>query len=462
MLPNHTRAAILSTGDELLIGQLLDTNSRYFADLLTTAGIIPLEHLTVGDDMGQLVASIRRLAESAPLLIMSGGLGPTDGDLTRHALAQVMGEPLVEDGDARAALEARLRARGREVTERQLRQARRPASARCLANANGTAPGLHARITVAAAHGLTDVYCLPGPPGELRPMFERAVLSELRPQPGRLVATRLLQLIGLGESDAVDKLAGLTARDRNPLVGITASGAVLTIRIRYEGDASRARADELLAEAEAEVRSRLGRYIFGTGADTLASAVIGRLRTAGRTVATVESCTGGLLAGMLTEVPGSSAVVVGGLVTYANALKTSLTGVPAELIEQHGAVSEPVARAMAIGGLSRCQSDHALAITGVAGPGGGTDAKPVGTVWIAHAWRPVAGGTGVPQPGVPQPGAAACDVRRFWFPGGRDDVRTRSARTALAMLFFGQPGSEANSPDDEQRGERAPKLLWQA
>lgn len=384
--------------------------------------------------MPTLVAALRRLADLAPLVIMSGGLGPTDGDLTRVALAELAGQPLVEDEAARVALVQRFIARGRAITERQLRQTKRPATGECLPNPHGTAPGIV--ISVPSAQGVTQVFALPGPPGELRPMLEDHVVPRLRPDPSRVVMTRLVHLVGIGEADAVDRLGDLTKRERMPLVGITASGAVLTVRIRFEGEASIEAARAAVQEAESAVRAALGGYVFGVDHETLPSAVLARARGVGTRIVTIESCTGGLLGAMLTEVPGSSAAFAGGVVTYSNELKTALAGVPAELIEAHGAVSEQVALAMARGGVTIGEGAPglralAIAITGVAGPEGGSLEKPVGTVWIGIATRERA------------------FARRFNFPGTRDDVRTRAARMGLALAYFALEGGEPGT------------MLWQ-
>ncbi|MGD9689976.1 MAG: CinA family nicotinamide mononucleotide deamidase-related protein [Phycisphaerales bacterium] len=419
----HTAAAILSTGDELVLGQTLDTNARLIAGRLVDLGIVPSEHVTVGDDLPTLVRVLRRLVDASPLVIMTGGLGPTDGDLSRAALAELCGQPLVEDPDSVLAIRRRLESRGREATARQLRQAQRPALAMCLPNAHGTAPGLFLRVP--STLGTTDVYALPGPPGELGPMLERDVLPRLQPPGGRVVLTRLLHTIGLAEAEAADRLGGLTDRTRVPLVGITASGAVLTIRVRYEGPGPRETALEQIATTERLIRDALGPHVFGADADTLAGVVIAQAIAARCTIATVESCTGGLLGAMLTETPGSSAAMVGGWVTYSNALKTSQVGVPPEDLRRHGAVSEPVARAMARGGLTASGAMLCVSITGTAGPDGGTPEKPVGTVWIGLA------GSGT-----------EIRARCFRFPGSREEVRLRAARTALGLLYFALKGIE--------------------
>ncbi len=452
----HDRAVIVSTGDELMTGQLQDSNARWLSEQLIAAAILPVEHVAVGDSLPDLAGTLRRAAERAPLVIMSGGLGPTDGDLTRAALAEILDEPLVVDEDAKAAITDMLTRRGRAVTERQLRQAQRPRSAACLANAMGTAPGLHARIqarTTAPPLCFTDVFALPGPPGELRPMFERGVLPLLRPRPGHAVVTRLLHLVGLAEADCVQMLGDLTRRDRNPLVGITASGGVLTIRIRFAGSGDAAQARLAVDVTEASIRKVLTDHVLDpgpafltdggsqAGQTALAQSVLTSLRACGQTLCTVESCTGGLLGEMLTRIPGSSAAYIGGYVTYSNELKARL-GISRETLTAHGAVSAPVAEQMARAGLQASGAMHSLAITGIAGPDGGSAAKPVGTVHIA-----LASGETAPAPSP----TVSIDGRLFRFTGDREDIRRRAAASALAMLHFRLRGHAPGSV----------RLLWE-
>lgn len=430
----HDRAAILSIGDELALGQTLDTNSRWLAERLTERAISVVEHITIPDDLARHVATLRRLCAEFPLVISTGGLGPTDDDLTRQAVADLLGESLVEDADALADLTRLFAARGRTLSANQRRQAQRPASARRLPNPVGTAPGFAA--TVRIGDRASDVFCLPGPPGELHPMFRDHVVPALRPPPGRTVATRIYPTLGLGESDLAERLGDLMDRARNPLVGTTASGGVVTVRVRYEGDASRA--EEELDRTESVIRRALNPYIFGEGRDTIESAVIDALRHANQSLVVVESCTGGLLGSMLTSVPGSSDVFLGGWITYSNEMKTAEVGVGVDLLSAHGAVSEPVARAMAEGALrsgAGARADHALAITGIAGPGGASSGKPVGTVFIARTSR--------------GDGQSNSEVRRFLISGDRRDVRDRSAKMALAMLRF------------HLLEAAPPRLLWQ-
>lgn len=411
-------AVILALGDELVLGQTVDTNSAWIAARLTERGVHVREHLTLPDDFDTLADAFERLVGTVDLIVTTGGLGPTADDLTRDVLAEIAGEDLVVDQTALEQIRAYFTDRGREMPQRNEVQGQRPRSARCLRNDNGTAPGLVTHIGAEDAPGGTDVLCLPGPPRELVPIFEREIGSVLRPDPERTVAARAIPTFGLGESALADRLGELMSRDRNPLIGTTASQGVVTCRVRYEG--SPADAESALDEAERAIRERLGLVVLrvGAGPEPLGDVVGGLLRECRQTACTVESCTGGLLGAMITSLPGSSDYYVGGAVTYADALKSRVVGVPEDLLRTHGAVSAPVADAMARGGLSTTGADHALAITGVAGPGGGSPDKPVGTVWIALATR----------------GQARPDVRRFLFAGDRESVRVWAARSALGML----------------------------
>lgn len=408
MAKAHRTAAILSVGDELTLGQKLDTNSQWVAQRLADAGVLVAIKMTVPDDLGAIAARFRELSRAHDVVISTGGLGPTLDDLTRGALAEAMGEGLVEDAVALAEIRAWFAGAGRVMAEANRVQALRPVSAVCLSNEMGTAPGL------GAVCGGADVFCLPGPPREMRPMFERCVAPALRPD--RVVVTRVLQTVGLGESAIADLLGGLMDRGRNPLVGTTASGGVVSCRLRYEGT-DRVEAERLLNETDDLVRERIGASVFAEGERSLAETVLGLLRRRGERVATVESCTGGLIGQMLTDVPGAADAYVGGWVTYTNEMKMREVGVEPAVFAAHGAVSEACCRAMAEGGLARSGADYALAVTGVAGPSGGSEEKPVGTVWVGLASR------------------AGTRAERFLFKGDRQMVRLRSAVAGLAMLW---------------------------
>lgn len=408
-------------GDELTLGQTLDTNSRWLSARLLELGIVTVEHATVPDDLGATGAAFKRLSGTVDLLISTGGLGPTADDLCRAALAAAMDDRLVVDGEALEQISRWFAGRGRVMMDINRVQAMRPSRGTCLPNGNGTAPGLHGRI------GECDVFCLPGPAREMMPMFEECVRVRLAPVPGRTVATRVLHTYGIGESELATRLGSLMERDRMPLVGTTASGGVVSIRIRYEGLLQVSEASAVLDRCAAEARRCSDPFVFGENETTLPAAVLTMLVERGQTLAAVESCTGGLLGAMITEVPGSSKAFVGGWITYSNEMKTAEVGVPADLLAQHGAVSGEVAAAMARGGLEKCGADYCLSITGIAGPDGGTEAKPVGLVFVTLASR-----------------QGAADVRRFRMTGDRESIREWSARSALAVLrmhLIGKPGT---------------------
>lgn len=489
---------IISSGDEIIVGQLLDTNAQWIAQRLMDVGVVPLEHVTVPDDQSAAAAAIRGACGIASLVVMSGGLGPTDGDLTRAALAEVLGDALVVDTVALASLHALLKSRGREISARQERQAQRPESATCLPNAYGTAPGLHAVVLGGVGEDATkrggdgaDVFCLPGPPGELRPMFEREVMPRIRRDVSRAVVTRLAHIVGLAEADAVARLGDLTRRDRNPLVGITASSGILTLRMRCEVNpgqseltarpaeaADSAGAAASLDAAEARARSVLGDHFFasqgedpaigGIGWQELVRAVLKLLTSRGEMLSVVESCTGGMLGEFVTSLPGSSAAFIGGWVTYANSMKEML-GVNPQTLRRHGAVSPETAQEMAACGLARSQVNRCcgeqqgpigvgdgrwcLSITGIAGPDGGTASKPVGTVYIGLA-GPSTGtdaGAAAASSEERQAMTSQVEVRRFAFGGDREDIRRRAAVSALSMLYFRLRGGSIGSP----------RLLWE-
>lgn len=420
------RAIILSIGDELTLGQTLDTNSQWLSARLSEHSVLVVEHRTLADDRSAMAAAIRECAPRCGVLITSGGLGPTDDDLTREAVndAACPGEALVEDAASREHLASWFARKGRQMPAMNGRQALRPHSFRSLANPNGTAPGLAGRI------GQCLVFCLPGPPREMQPMFENFVVPALPAGDGSVILTARVQEFGMGESVAAEKLGELMKRDRNPLVGTTASQSIVSARIRAEGPADWARRE--LALIRDKVRDAWTPYAFSEVDAPLADVVGDMLKQRGWKLATAESCTGGWLGKCIVDRPGSSAYYAGGWITYSNDLKTKQLGVPSDLIERHGAVSSQVAHAMARGAMDRSDADCAIAITGVAGPDGGTPAKPVGTVFIAAM------------------AANSSDVRHFEFPGERATVRDRAVKASLQMLRFQMMGAQ-NTP-----------MIWEA
>ncbi len=417
-------AALISIGDELILGQILDTNAAYLADQLTQASLPCAEHLTLSDDEVRLAAAIERLASDPAIgiIVITGGLGPTADDLTREALARAMGEALVEDPAGAEDLKRWFHDRGHRMPEPNKKQALRPASAQLLPNERGTAPGLRARYLN------TDIFVLPGVPHEMKHMFETLVLPALARAGEQVIRTLAIRCFGLGESSLAERLGDLMDRERNPTVGTTASEGIISIRIRAVGPPHDPHeVDAIVAKTAARVEEIAGVYAFGRDDDTLASVTLDLLKERGETVAVAESCTGGLLGSMFTEVAGSSAAFLGGYLTYTNELKMQELSVPSAYFDEDGpgAVSKETAIAMAEGARQRTGATHGLGITGIAGPDGGTADKPVGTVCIALASR-----------------EHETRVRQFDFTGSRSIIRDRSAKAALVMLLWRLRGCE--------------------
>ena len=405
-------AVILSIGTELTFGQTVDTNSAWLSRRLAEAGVPVLMHVTVPDALEPIRDEITRAAGMADLVIVTGGLGPTEDDLTRQALAAAMGVELEFRPIYLEQIRAFFAARRREMPESNRLQAMFPVGSEAVENTCGTAPGIRARC------GRATVFVMPGVPREMQVMFERNLLPELTAGGGgEVILPRTVYTFGAGESHVGTCIADLMQRGRNPLVGTTAQQLVIGVRIHARGQ-TRAAAQALLDATTEEVKRRLGSLVYGQDDDTLAIAAGRLLKARGQTVSTAESCTGGLLGGSITDVPGSSAYFLGGLVTYANAAKTELLGVSAELLARYGAVSPQVAEAMAVGCRARMHSDYALSVTGIAGPDGGTPQKPVGLVYIGLA------------------DAAGCEVteHRLGEILTRGEIRDRTCKLALNRL----------------------------
>jgi len=404
------KAVIISIGDELVLGQTVDTNAAWLSERLARRGIATARHITVPDHRLSIVDALRKGLSEGELVLVTGGLGPTDDDLTRFALADVLGVKLELDAPALKAIEDFFAQRGRTMIERNKVQAMKPAGATMLANPAGTAPAIHAEVDG------RQLYCVPGVPREMRVLWDKYILPRLPRDTGRTILTAKINTFGQGESDVAELLGELMQRDRNPAVGTTVSGGIVAVRVRSDftdaGDAQRQ-----LDQTIEQIERRLGTLVFGRDETTLAAAV-GEMLTARRqTLATAESCTGGLIGKLLTDATGASAFYLGGMVTYAYALKEHLLGVPRHLLEGEGAVSAPVARAMAEGALERSGADWAISVTGIAGPTGGTEQKPVGTVWFGLAGNTIETVTA-----------------RHVLPGDRDMVRVRAAHHALNLL----------------------------
>lgn len=402
------RAVILAVGDELVAGETIDTNSAYLARELAAVGIEAVAHWTVGDDQGRLVGLLKAAAEQADVILVSGGLGPTPDDVTRRAVAEAMGAELKLDEAELGRIEDFFRRRGRHMVAANRVQAMIPAGAEAMGNERGTASGVAGRI------GRARLFVVPGVPHEMRWMFHHQVKPRL---PGRtaVILHRVLHTFGMGESDVADRISDLISRSGEVTVGTTVAAGLVSVRITSRA-ATAERAERQASEAMDALRARLGDLVVGEGETTPAGAAGEALAAAGQTVSAAESCTGGLVGEMITSVPGASAYFRGGVVAYDDAVKESLLGVEGRLLGEHGAVSGPVAAAMAEGCRRRFGTDWAVAITGIAGPTGGTESKPVGLVYVALA------------------GPAGTSVERHMLPGDRQTVRRRAALAALNQL----------------------------
>jgi nicotinamide-nucleotide amidase len=416
-------AIIISLGDELILGRTVDTNSAWLSQQLAEIGVPVLAHVTVGDDQAQIRDAIDQAARRADWVLVSGGLGPTLDDLSRQALAEALGVELEVREEFVEQIAVYFRRFGKAMPERNKVQALFPVGSKAVENTCGTAPGIQTCLHDA------QVFVMPGVPREMKVMFTRDALPQIAAQSaGRVIQTHTLWTFGQGESTIGQQIADLMERGRNPTVGTTAHDALIGVRIIADAE-SRSDAEELLDAVKAEITSRLGALIYGQGEETLADAVGALLRGSGQTVATAESCTGGLIAKTLTDVPGSSAYFLCSMITYSNEAKTSLLSVPADMIARQGAVSAPVAEAMATNCRNRAGADWAIGVTGIAGPTGGTAEKPVGLVYIAVA------------------GPQACRTREYRLGEhlSRQDVRSRSRWAALNQLRLALLGRQPDN-----------------
>jgi nicotinamide-nucleotide amidase len=371
-------AAVLCIGTELTRGELLNSNATWLAESLTRIGLEVTAVDCVDDDRGRIEAYLRRLSVEHQVIVCTGGLGPTTDDITTECAARVAGVALVRDEPSLEHIKGLLRRYGRpEMAASNAKQADFPAGARILPNPRGSAPGFHVKLGAAAA------YFMPGVPAEMKAMFDASIAPDLTALVSEQRHQLVLRCFGMPESEINDRLAGVEAQ-YGVIIGYRASLPEIEVKVLARAD-TREAALEVAQRAAVDVRSRLGDCVYGEGFGSLPEHVGGLLAERGLTLAIAESCTGGLAAELLTRVPGSSRYFLGGVVAYANAVKTALLRVPAELIAAHGAVSAEVARAMAEGVREHLGADLGLAFTGIAGPDGGSAEKPVGLVHWALA-----------------------------------------------------------------------------
>jgi len=403
-------AAVLSIGTELTRGELTNTNARWLGEQLTALGFEVLEHATVDDDRGRIAASLGRLAASARVVLCTGGLGPTTDDLTTAAAADALGVALVRDPAIVEDIKRKFAAFGREMPASNEKQADFPVGARILPNPVGTAPGF--AIDLSGAR----VFFMPGVPHEMQRMVHDHVVPSIADLARRNTCQIHLRTFGMGESAVGEKLAGIEAATPGITLGYRASFPEIEVKVLARAETDRA-AEELARRVADEVRTRLGDAVYGDRDDTFPAFVGRLLRDRGLTIAVAESCTGGMIGSMVTSAPGSSEYLLLDAVTYSNASKVALLGVAEETLRAHGAVSGEAAVEMAEGALRLAAADLGVAVTGVAGPGGGTDDKPVGTVWFALARKG--------QPTF---------VRTRKLTGDRERIRTLASYIALHLV----------------------------
>jgi nicotinamide-nucleotide amidase len=378
---------LINTGSELMLGRVLNTHQQWLCRRLADLGYIVTRQVAVPDRAAEIEQAVREALTRADLVITTGGLGPTSDDITRDLIAQLLGKKLHEDAKVLAHIRGFFEIRKRPMPERTAVQALVPDGAEVLPNPNGTAPGLTMEVSPNPFRtgNRSWLIMLPGPPRELRPMFNDSVeplLQRVLPLEDVYIC-RTFRTTGVGESIAQEKIG----KQMEPLVesgldlGYCARPGQVDIRVAARGKGGEA----LVQEAERIIRMRLGSRIFGTDNEDLEGVIVRLLTERKQTLALAESCTGGCIAHRITNVPGASAVLLAGLVTYSNAAKKSFLGVHSETLETHGAVSEPIAREMAEGARKQTGADYAISVTGIAGPGGGTPDKPVGTVFMGLA-----------------------------------------------------------------------------
>src|SRR6266436_4817017 len=403
------RVALINTGTELLLGDVQDAHLAFIAHEIFPLGLRIEERCTV-PDTEEIGHTPTELFPRCEIIFVTGGFGPTTDDITREMVADVLGLKLRQDPELLESLRQRLRLRGIKWAAGIARQADVPAGAQVLPNENGSAPGFYLKANINPRFSSPHVFVLPGPPRELQPMFRKYVMPILRSiVPSSAIEQRVYKIAGTGESSVEEAISEKVLAIPGIELGYCARPGEVDVRIIGNPDA--------IQQADAVIRSALGLSIFSTADDTLEEVVVRLLTKANQTLATAESCTGGLIANRITNVPGASKIFVAGYVCYANRTKTDMLDVDPKLIEAHGAVSDRVARALVERARASATSDYALATTGIAGPSGGSPEKPVGTVYVALA-------------------SADSDmiVKKFFFPTDRKTFKQLAAQTALDLL----------------------------
>lgn len=403
-------AELISVGTEILLGNIVNTNAAFLAEQCAALGLSCYYQTVVGDNEERLLNTIRMALKRADILILSGGLGPTQDDLTKEVVAKALDKPLLLDEHSRQRIEAYFLSRGKTITDNNWKQAYAPEGAVIIDNENGTAPGL-----IVAAEG-KHIFLLPGPPNELKPMFMEKMIPYLQRLEQAVIYSRTVKLCGIGESQAETQILDLLEKQTNPTIAPYAKTGEVHLRVTAKAS-TKEEASALVMPMVEELQKRFGRLVYTTAEEvTLPRAVVEMLKKRDLKLAIAESCTGGMAAAALTAVAGVSEQFETGLITYANSAKMALLGVKKETLEKFGAVSCETAKEMAEGLAERTKAEVTLSITGIAGPGGGTPQKPVGLVYIGCC---VQGKT---------------MVKEYYFSGDRQKIRESSVAAAFTLI----------------------------
>lgn len=402
---------LISVGTELLLGNIVNTNTQFLAEKCALLGLTMYHQVTVGDNHDRLAEVIRTALKRSDVIILTGGLGPTEDDLTKEVCAEVMGFPLVEDTHTHERIEEYFRNNiYKVIPDNNWKQAIVPAGCIVLDNDNGTAPGL-----ILEKYGKSAIL-LPGPPNELYPLFMNQVYPYLQKLQPEVIRSQMVKICGVGESQVEDKILDLIDKQQNPTIATYAKTGEVHIRVTAKA-ATEEDAKKLVKPVVKEIKNRFGDYVYSTKEEeTLEQAVVRLLKKYELTVTTTESCTGGLLAGRIINVPGASEVYNEGFITYSNKAKRKYLDVSKSTLKKYGAVSEQTAREMATGGVFATDSDACVAVTGLAGPDGGSEEKPVGLVYIATYMKD------------------KVNVQKYQFKGNRAKIREQAVVKGLDLL----------------------------
>lgn len=403
------KGEIIAVGTELLLGNIVNTNAQYLSQKLAELGIDVYYHLVVGDNSERVVNTVKNSLERSDLVITCGGLGPTDDDLTKEAVSEALGLKLLPNEEAIKKVKAIFHKFGRPMPESNIKQGYVPEGGKVIENDNGTAPG------ILVENNGKIVIMLPGPPKELKPMFEDRVIPYLEARTSFTIKSKILRVIGVGESAVEEQLKDIFNNQINPTIAPYAKEGEVHLRITAKTDDSKL-AGRMIEDMEAKVREVLKENVYGCNDETLEATVVKLLLEKKKRLAVAESCTGGTIAGRLTEVPGVSACFMGGVVTYSNEAKIKLLNVNEETLRMHGAVSRQTAEEMASGVRRLLGTDIGISITGIAGPDGGTAQKPVGLCYIGLAY------------------GDRVESYRFIFSGNRSKIRWNATSKALDIL----------------------------